>query len=468
MKLNEILEKVTGYENLELYDNESYIDLWENWWKGKVKDFHNYTVHNGKRRVPAERLSLNMAKKSVEDWANLLINEKTNIVLSDNESQKILDKVFSDTKFWRKANEGVEKSFALGMGAFVVSVENISVTENGETKKDGKIKITFVPAKKIRPITIEDGEITECAFINVSTNKTFISIHIKDENGNYKIINITADGKDEANLRLNEESIYTFETNSNIAWFSILKPNIANNIDIDSPLGISVFANAIDTLKQIDLVYDSYATEFLLGKKRVFINAEDVVINRQGEEVEVFDSNDILFYFLPASSDGKPIINENNMTLRVAEHTEALQCQLNIFSYACGFGGQHYRFDNGTITTATQVISENSEMFRTKKKHEILVEDCLLNIVKCLIYAINNFTEDTIKEDIEISIMFDDSIIEDKEAQKQSDRVDLSTGIIGKAEYRSKWYGEDLETAQDNIDKIIDVSIIDDEPYVEE
>lgn len=468
MKLQDILKTVSGYENLDSYDNESMIDLWSSWWKGKVADFHNYTIFNGKKRVKQERKSLNMAKKSAEDWANLLINEKTDITLSDATSQKVLEDIFTATKFWRKANEGVEKSFALGMGAMVVSINNITTDENGTVENDGQIKITFCPAKKIRPITIEDGEITECAFINVKTGKTYIAIHLKDENGNYVIHNITAEGVKEDELNIIADDYYAFKTNSNIAWFSIIKPNIANNIDIDSPLGISVFANSIDTLKEIDLIYDSYGNEFQLGKKRVFTNAEDVTIDTaSGEVVSAFDSNDISFYYLPSSPDGKLLVQRDSDTLRVSEHTQALQTQLDIFSYACGFGGQHYKFTQGTITTATQVISENSEMFRNKKKHEILIEEFLLNIVRCLIYA-SSFTANKINENVEISIKFDDSIIEDKEAQKSSDRIDVASGIMSKAEYRAKWYNEDLKTAGKIIDEINNGNIIDDEPVITE
>lgn len=468
MKLTEILQVITEKENLELYDNDAFIDLWSSWWSGKVADFHNYTIYNGKRRIHMERMSLNMGKKVSEDWADLLINEKTDITLSDNSSQKVLEEILKNTKFWQKANEGVEKSFALGMGAFVVNVENISTNMDGETEKDGEVKVIFCNAKKIRPITIKDGVITECAFVNIDTNKTYISAHIIGKDGNYEIHNVKAEGKDEDTLTIVEDSYYTFKTNSTTPWFSILRPNVANNININSPLGISIFANAIDILKQIDLVYDSYATEFLLGKKRVFVNAEGVTIDRHtGEPIDVFDSNDIAFYYLPESADGKLFLESDNANLRIAEHNEALQNHLNLLSSSCGLGTQHYKFEKGTITTATQVISENSELFRTKKKHEILIEQCLNDIVRAIIYAVNTFTKDTINENVDIIVKFDDSIIEDKEAQKASDRIDVASGIMSKAEFRAKWYNEDLKTAQLKINEISENQIVDDytEPY---
>ena len=60
----------------------------------------------------------------------------------------------------------------------------------------------------------------------------------------------------------------------------------------------------------------------------------------------------------------------------------------------------------------------------------------------------------------DIRIIFDDSIIEDKEAQKVSDRADVASGVMSKVEYRMKWYNEDEATAKAITDKFFgDVSL---------
>jgi A118 family predicted phage portal protein len=210
-----------------------------------------------------------MAKRVCEDWANLLLNEKTDITVGDKKSQDILHKALTDCKFWQKGNEGIEKSFALGCGAFVVVVDNIGINDQGQLvdSSKAKAKVKFVNATKIIPITFEDEEITECAFINVNSNNTYISVHVKNELGNYEIHNIDCKGNGDNLSFIEEENHTVFDTGSPLPWFAIIKPNIANNIDINSPLGVSIFANAIDNLKEIDLVFDSYANEFILGKK---------------------------------------------------------------------------------------------------------------------------------------------------------------------------------------------------------
>lgn len=470
MNANEIIKNVTGHD--KLYSMDEYIANWKEWYTGDVKSFHNYTLYNGKKQIAMKRLTLNMAKRVCEDWANLLLNEKTDITIGDNHSQEVVHKALEDCKFWQKGNEGIEKSFALGIGAFVVVVDNIGTNENGELVdvSKSKVKVKFVNGTKIIPITFEDEEITECAFINVNSGKTYISIHLKNEQGNYEIHNIECKGEGDNLAYIDEENHTIFDTQSPLQWFAIIKPNIANNVDINSPLGVSIFANAIDNLKEIDLVFDSYANEFILGKKRIFVNAKDWAVNsKTGEEYDVFDSNDVVIYVLPESDDGKQIITDSTQTLRVSEHITALQNQLNLFGYKCGLGTEHYKFDGSGVATATQIISVNSEMFRNIKKQEILIEDALITLVRTMLYAINTFTSDTVNTNAEITIKFDDSIIEDEATERTQDLVDVNAGIMSKVEYRMKWYNEDEKTASQKIEEMDIFNIPDEEtPPTEE
>jgi A118 family predicted phage portal protein len=469
MNANSIIKKVTNTTD-KLYDMGSYISNWLEWYTGNVKAFHNYSIYNGKKQIAMKRLTLNMAKRVCEDWANLLLNEKTDITVGDKKSQDILHKALVDCKFWQKSNEGIEKSFALGCGAFVVVVDDIGFNENGELAdvSKSKVKVKFVNATKIIPITFEDEEIAECAFVNVNSGYTYISIHIKNEQGNYEIHNIKCKGTGN-NLSYTEEDHTIFDTQNSLRWFAIIKPNIANNIDIDNPLGLSIFANAIDNLKEIDLVFDSYANEFILGKKRIFVNAKDWAVNsKTGEEYDVFDSNDVCIYVLPESDDGKQLITDSTQTLRVQDHITALQNQLNLFGYKCGLGTEHYKFDASGVATATQIISVNSEMFRNLKKHEIVIEDALITMVKAMLYAINTFTSDKVNTLAEITIKFDDSIIVDEETERARDMLDVQAGIMSKVEYRMKWYNEDEKTASQKIEEMDIFNIPEETPPTEE
>ena len=79
--------------------------------------------------------------------------------------------------------------------------------------------------------------------------------------------------------------------------FQILTPNICNNIDLDSPMGISVFANSISQLKGCDLVYDSYMNEFVLGRKRILvpITMAKRMMEKDGVTAPALDPNDTVY-----------------------------------------------------------------------------------------------------------------------------------------------------------------------------
>ena len=230
--------------------------------------------------------------------------------------------------------------------------------------------------------------------------------------------------------------------------------NIANNVDVSLPLGISVYANAIDQLKGVDIAYDSYVNEFVLGKKRIMVKPE---ATKDLDGQPVFDPNDTVYYVLPEDTQNGSIIDQVDMTLRTAEHNAGLQDMLNALSSKCGFGENHYKFDNGNISTATQVISENSSMFRTIKKHEIILEDVLIELCRIILRLGNTYMGKGLNEDVEISIDFDDSIIIDKEAERAQDRQDVAMGVMNDWEYRAKWYNEDEATAKDALPKMQDM-----------
>jgi len=454
MDVRTVIAGLTGGKVLP--KKSMYTDIWLSWYRGDVLGFHNYRIYNGDSHLELRRKTLQMAKQVSETWSNLLFNEKCNIVIPE-KSKILFDDILYKNNFWAKANEGIEYSFALGLGAIYVNVKNLFVGEKSQIMKTDKsyVSIDFADAIKIVPITVENKTITECAFVSENTDSTSIVVHLKNEAGNYVIHNVL----------LKEDKIFDeseFDTKSDLAWFYIIRPNIANNLKTnltDNELGISIFANSIDTLKAIDTKYDGFDLEYTLGRKRLFLSSEawnfKSVTDSDGNvtKVRVFDPYDQLFYHLPDNADGKPLVTDKSGVLRHESYVAGLNSELGLLSMKCGLGESFYKFNGVALATATQVMSENSSLFRNIKKHEILLEQVLRGIVKTVIYASNTFTKNLIPEvaNKDIKIQFDDSIIEDTETEMARDRLDVTAGIMDKHEYRMKWYGEDDKTAKQNI-----------------
>jgi hypothetical protein len=96
-------------------------------------------------------------------------------------------------------------------------------------------------------------------------------------------------------------------------------------------------------------------------------------------------------------------------------------------------------------------------MFRRKKKLEIGYESAIYDLVKAICYASTVFGQYNINTE-DMVILFDDSIIEDKEAQSQRALAEESKGIISKVEYRMKIFGETKEIAEQAIAEIKEAS----------
>lgn len=443
------------------------IDDWKSWYRGDVDGFHRYKVRNGHGTVKCRRYSLNMGKKVPEDWANLLMNEKVVITLEGQSEQEFIDQVFDKNNFLVKANEMQELAFALGTTAFIPRV--VGMAAEGTEPIPGsasEIVLDYVTAENIWPIAWQNGIITECAFSSTTTigedSYCYLQIHHKvDElyDIDNRIYRYRNDNLDEE-LQLSDvpgfETIpRVVHTGSETRQFVIDRPNIANNFDYSVPMGISVFANAIDVLQGVDIAYDSYVNEFVLGKKRIMVKPSATEY-LDGEPI--FDSDDLVFYVLPEDVTDGSVITPIDMQLRTAEHNTGIQDQLNLLSSKCGFGETYYRFNGGSVATATQVISENSTMFRTIKKHEIILEQVIIELCRIILRLGNTAMGAGLNEDVEISVDFDDSIIEDKTTERNNDRQDLAAGIMNPWEYRAKWYNEDEATAKAALPKMEDMT----------
>ena len=125
MDAYEIIRKIT---KKDVPMKSIHAKDWLSWYRGEVKNFHNYRIYNGDNYLQLRRKTMQMAKQVCETWANLLLNERCDIILPDKDKE-VYNEILNDTNFWLKANEGVEKSFALGLGALIMNVNNVEVGE---------------------------------------------------------------------------------------------------------------------------------------------------------------------------------------------------------------------------------------------------------------------------------------------------------------------------------------------------
>lgn len=412
------------------------IESWQAWYRGKVPAFHTYRQYNGKRKLTRQRRSLGMAKTVAEDWANLALNEKVEICIKGKQLEKRVREVLENNNFRVRGNQLLEETFALGTGAFV------------ERMEDDEVRIDYVRAGMVYPLTWHNGEITECAFASErqvqKEKQVYLNIH-RLERGKYVIENhlFRRTGDQLTEIPLPEGVEEVVRTGRDEPQFQIIRPNIANNLEPDCPMGISVYANAIDQLEGLDLVYDSYCNEFRLGKKRITVpmTMARMAMEEDGSIGAVFDDNDTEFYAVPSDEGNPQKIEEHNMTLRYEAHEAGVQTALNLLSFKCGMGRDRYNFKDGQVKTATEVVSEKSDLYQSLRKHELLLSAALVALAKAIAGMLGASAQD-------VTVNFDDSIIEDTGAEKDRFLQEIRDGVRQKWEYRVKFFGEDEQTAK--------------------
>jgi len=460
LKLEDFLTEEYGYNSDVKNMLQTYIDQWKSWYEGNVKSFHNYFSFNGLKKKKRHRYTMNMAKEISEDWSDILWSEKCEISLKDERSQKDFEDLINALDLYTLINQSIEKSGALGTCATVVSVYDLISNEDGMylDVSNAKTRVNLVDIDWIYPLSWNNKEITECAFGSVEYNKgqkyVILSVHKKDERtGNYIIHNHLFRDTNGNLTEITDEqgTMSEFDTRSNIKWFAIFKPLLTNNLFSNSPFGIPHYANAIDNLKAVDISFDALKNE-VNNRRRTFVRA-DMLNYDAGEQKMVFDEDDDSVYVLPKGATKDDLIQSDTDDLRTDKQIATLNTNLNILGNKVGFGENHYHFDGETLNTATAVVSSNSKLFRRKKKLEIGYESAIYDLTNAICYASTAFGNYNISTD-DMVIQFDDSIIEDKEAESNRALREKNAGIISSVEYREKIFGETEEIAKKKIAEV--------------
>lgn len=414
--------------------------LCKEWYRGDVNDFHHYNMQlaNG-TTVKKERATMNMAKKSCEDYSKLLWTEKTKIELDTIENTKRLWAVLDSRKndFTINVPIAIEKAFALGAGAMV------------EYKDQGETIIDYIDGDLVLPYKYTNsyiyGIITISKFVEEEEDNKKYYTHLtyhEYENGVYKKLNELYLSNDEnilgkiQNFKEKFPNVLeTYQTKTKAPHFQVFGPNLANNYDFSSPFKISIYANSFDKLKSIDIKYDSFNNEFIKGKKRIIVSSKALkgrvdIDTETGDSrvVKYFDESDDTYVAIDGNDmEGQPV-KEIDFDLRAQDHISAINAELNWFSSGIGLGANFYKFDGISVKTAKEVISENSEAFRSRVHHQLVIHNAVYDLVAaiCELEGIKTTS---------ITITADDSIIEDKDTEQMRSMQEVSQGLKSKKKY---------------------------------
>lgn len=417
-------------------DTARYLDIYNG--GGDWRYTRKGGLNGGSRRVA----SLGAARAVCAELSRLCFTEGSAVCSADAETESFIRKVLEDNRFAERFPDFLEKMFALGGGVVKVYW-------------DGGVKLDLITADSFVPTKWDGRLISGGAFASRITRgeKSYILAETQELEGDSLVTENRLYNEYGGRERLSEvmealpeRSVIKGMSRPLFVYFRAG----AGKYPECSLLGASVFAGAEDTLKSLDLVFDSLGREFVLGKKRIIVPAYAVrgEYDENGDIKKYFDVNDEVFQAMSVSDNEELKISDNTAELRVAEHTEALSVLLDLLCMQVGLSEGALSYKDGTIKTAAEVVSRNSRTYRTQAFYRRSISEGLARVAEniCILGKMGGLLCDGAAE--AASVMFADGAAED-DASRADRAIKLySAGLISRARAISQIYGVSVEEAQ--------------------
>ena len=475
------------------------IFIWKYLYKGFYSPWHRIlapTIKDPMNRRDLERMDV--AKAISAELAGLIWSEQCEVHVSQrNTDAQILDEFVHDVLikngFWTKMQEHIEQVLALGGGAIKAWYEVKRDSAGKEIPESGGIRLGFCMADQFVPTAWDNSQVTDGVFISREAKDGYyytrlewhkwdgLTYYISNEafRTEYKQPNPgMTESQDILGFRYPLNEIYPF-LNENTSMhglttslFAYYRTAVANNIDDNSPLGVSIYANALSTLKALDICYDSFIREFRLGKKRIIVPSQcirTIVDPETGVTRRYFDASDEAYEALSTDGMDNLKIQDNSVELRIDEHERAINAFLSILCLQVGFSSGTFTFDRATgLKTATEVISENSKTFKTIKSHQLQVKMAVAKIVDAIIQIASLYDMQWNGHKIktlaangwESKVVFDDSILQDRQTNINEGVLLTTNGLMSKKRFLVEKLGYTEEEALQELEEIKNESTI--------
>lgn len=382
-----------GVETIESDVMKAALNDWVNIYQGKP----DWALPDDNGNVDIE--SFNFAKKLCNETARL-----TTLALgitAEGSARADWINGFMESYIARMKNEECEKACAFGYiilkpnggGIDYVMPWDFCPTHATDGKVDGGIFFDHYhePGDKWYYTRLEwqrFEDVSEDVRIFRITNKTYKAT---GANG----IGQECDIKETIWANLQEDVAYE---NIEQPLFSIFKMPLSNNIDMSSPLGVSIFSNAQKELKSLDIAWTRLEDEIFDSQKIAFLG--DMLIEGDGKPVrgriapggavdKTGKSLPRWARILPGSTTGDEY-HEVNPALQTADRLSGIDHFLNLVGVKCGYSTGQFVLNGRTgHVTATQVEADDRETIQYIKQ----IRDSFQVATDGLIYALDKWAD---------------------------------------------------------------------------
>ena len=467
---------------------------WKYVYRGFYKEWHVVKAPTIANPEAVRQVNyLNMAKALTSELAGMVWTDQCEVNLTTNgiedieqdKLHKFVNSVLEGNNFNVKMLEAIEQAAALGGEALKAWYEVKYDRDGNEIPNSGEIKVGYCMADQFVPTSWNNAEVNEGIFVDRTAKNGYYYTRLEwhEWNGTtYEIRNELY----KADIKPNGgecQDILGFRYPLNLVYpnitewaklpvskslFSYFRTPTANNLDDNSPLGVSIYANAMDTLHALDIAYDSFVREFRLGKKRIIVPARMIktVPDANGKMVRYFDATDETYEAFSTDDPDSLKIQDNSVELRVEEHVAGINALLNILCLQVGLSASTFSFDvkNG-LKTATEVVSENSKTYKTVKNFQNMIKPAIVRLVENIIAVASIYNleyegesiAELAKQGYEVSVVMDDGITQDRQTNINEGIALVNARLMSKKKFLTDpKYGQGLteEQAQAELEQI--------------
>lgn len=447
--IRQVLGKVLPYQNIEKAESIDTplttefihaLDLWRDMYLNRSPWLKHNEVH-----------SLNLASFVCSEIARqVMLEVQWNITsgVLDNDGREIKSEraEYLSTQFdklMRAMRTKLEQ--ALASGAMTIKPYH----------KDGDIFFDYTMAWSLYPIRFDDnGHLADVIFVDSVKDGEFIYTRLERHTestveGN-KVIDITqrvfkSKTSDElgTEVPLTEVDIWSelqpkvTLNNTDGQMFGFFKVANANNVDVDGPMGVSIFNKATGLIEQADMQYSRLIWEF--KGSELAIDIDPLALRSDSVTGEVPQLSERLFRAVNIGEEStykvfSPMIRDHSLRA-------GLNQLLMRIEDATGLARGSMSDANQEARTATELRIIQQRTFATVADNQDALENCLREVVRVM----DNYAEIynlAPSGPYDLSFEWDDSILTDKTQQLQERMELVALGIMSKAELREWFFGE--------------------------
>lgn len=453
--MNTITSCAAAFPDIRVPDAARYysehIAVWKDIFENNPpwKSVRRSGLYNRGNR-PLKRL--NTAKCLCDEFAALTFSEQCNITIDDAQYQQYVLDVLEHNSFWDSMPDLIASAYAFGGSAVkVYANDRQPVLDYIRTDR-------FVPTewmgKRIRGGIFQS---TQC-----SSDKIYTLCERYTANGQVYNKLFRSDSANDlgTECQLSELGIKAqpkTDYGAGVPMFGYFKPSVSSNVEYEIPLGMSIYANAMDTLAALDVAFDSFYREFILGKKRIIVPSaavQTVTDPDTGQLVRYFDADDEVFTALSAEEGDALKVTDNTMELRVDEHVRAINALLNILCFQTGLSAGALSFDAVQgLKTATEVISQDSKTARTIKCNKNMLTEMLEDVIHAIV-ALGVWLNQLPRRAYTVTVGWQDNVVIDDNTLIDNNIKLVQAGLKSKVSAIMEVLKCDEDTARQELERI--------------